>query len=141
MTVKFNLLLLGIIALVGCSGDKVALIGSAQPKVEPDYRRIISQQFLLDHHPDNFDLKAGKVFVDRSNLGALEISGPRWVQHYTAVARVELICLRAHPAGRPPTDISIFIDDGKVVDARTSVIIDDCVRQSFQPFTPGPPSK
>jgi hypothetical protein len=141
MTEKLILLLIGSIVLIGCSDDKAALNRLAQPKVELDYRRIISQQFLLDHGTDRFDQDAGKVFVNRSNLGALEISGLRWVQHNTATARVGLVCLRAHPAGLPSIDLSIFIDGGKIVDARTSIIIDDCDRQSYQPFTPGPPSQ
>ena len=118
-------------AALACCGytrhaDYTALSG---PK--PDYRRIIAHN--LQQHSDLLKKNPEPTLLQPNTLGALEISGVRWVQHHTE-GWVWLACLRAHPAGRAPIDFSFFIRENRVVDVRTSVMIDDCARQNYKSF-------
>jgi hypothetical protein len=134
-------------ALPACVGDAAGSAFSAQAGREPDYRRIIAEKFLLNRNPDPI-LDADRFIVNRQTLGPLEIAKPRWVQHDTA-GWVWLVCLRAHPPGKPAFDLSVFISDRPIpgvanppiADARTSILADGCDRQAYEPFKPGPPSR
>jgi hypothetical protein len=152
-TARIGLMALGGILMIVTAGlpacgDYIAGSAfSAQAGHEPDYRRIIAEKFLLNRDPDS-KLDADRFIVNRRTLGPLEISKPRWVEHNTA-GWVWLVCLRAHPAGKPAFDLSVFIsyrpipgvDNPPIADARTSILADGCDRQAFEPFKPGPPSR
>lgn len=136
-------LVVGLASLSGIVDSAV----SAQGGREPDYRRIIAEKFLWDHKPSP-ELDSDMVAVNRAELGPLEISKPRWVEHNLA-GWVWLVCLRAHPAGKPVFDISVFISDHPIprvgnppmADARTSIVADACSQQAFEPYNPKPPKR
>jgi hypothetical protein len=101
------------------------------PGPEPDYRRIIAHD--LQSHSGVFEKNPEPTLIRPDTLGPLEISGVRWVQHHTK-GWVWLACLRAHPADRARIDFAFFIRGNRVVDIRTSVLIDDCAGQNYKPF-------
>jgi hypothetical protein len=87
---------------------------------EPNYRQIVA---------DNI----GSVFPSSVSLGGLEISGVRRTNHLKGLAW--LTCLRIH-ADSAPQEYAIFIQDGKIIDQRTGVVIDGCKQQAYQSFEP-----
>ena len=84
---------------------------------QPNYQRIIT---------DNI----GTIFP-KGPPGELEISGVRMVDHLKGPAWIT--CLKIDARGKPQ-HYAIFIQDGKVIDARASMIVDQCQKESYEPF-------
>jgi hypothetical protein len=75
---------------------------------EPNYRQIIAENIA-------------SIFPNPVPLGTLEISGVWRTDHLKGP--VWATCLRMH-AESAPREYAIFIQDGKIVDQRTGVIMD-----------------
>jgi hypothetical protein len=109
--------------LGGCSATELihsGALGPAPDLSQPNYQRIIA---------DNIKI----IFPNESVLGDLEISGVRPVDHLKGPAW--LTCLKLDAHGKPQ-HYAIFIQQDKVIDWRSGVIMDRCGTESYQPFTP-----
>lgn len=109
--------------LCGCSASEIVQNWSNAPVAdlsEPNYRRIVA---------DN--LKT--LFPNDIALGDLEISGVRLVDHLKG--QVWRTCLKLDAHTRPQ-HYAIFIQSGKVIDSRASIIIDQCGKEAYEPFDP-----
>jgi hypothetical protein len=117
------------LVLSGCSAGEFAqnLPGGPVPDLsQPNYRRIVT---------DN--IKA--IFPKQNPPGELEISGLRMVDHFQGPAWIT--CLKIDARGKPQL-YAIFIQNDKVIDARASVVVDQCQKESYGPFElPGGPTK
>lgn len=122
---------LAVVAVVlgGCSaGEIVQGLPSASvvDLAQPNHRRIVA---------DN--LKT--IFPNQEQLGEMEISGPRMADHVKGAAWVT--CLRIDTRGNPQS-YAIFIQNDKVVDWRSGIVIDQCHKESYTPFElPAPVKK
>jgi hypothetical protein len=109
--------------LCGCSASEIVQNWSNAPVSdlsEPNYRRIVA---------DNFKT----LFPNITILTDLEISGVRLVEHLKGQVWRTCLKLDAHTN---PQHYAIFIQDGKVIDSRASVIVDQCGKEAYEPFDP-----
>ena len=116
------------VAVAGCSGSEIVQNlepASAPELAQPNYRRIVA---------DNIKT----VFPNQASLGVLEISGVRPVDHLKG--RAWLTCLKLDALGTPQT-YAIFIQDGKIIDSRVGILIDQCHKEAYMPFDISPPAK
>jgi hypothetical protein len=111
--------------LGGCSGSELVQNwtssgpGLAVDQPQPDYRRVVTENLKL-------------IFPKQESLGDLEISGVRLVDHLKGPAWITCLKLDAH--GKPQI-YAVFIQDGKVIDWRAGVVIDQCHKETFSPLT------
>jgi hypothetical protein len=121
---------------------------------QPNHRRVVA---------DNIKT----VFPNLASVGDLEISDVRLVDHVKGPAWISCLKFRVHvdpgagqsapnstTAGEPvvapsapsatasgsPQYYAIFIQGDKIIDSRLGVAIDQCRKQTFQPFDPSPPA-
>jgi hypothetical protein len=116
------------VALGGCSASELVhnwAPGPVPDLSQPNYRRIVA---------DNIKT----VFPNQPSLGVLEISGVRPVDHLKG--RAWLTCLKLDALGTPQT-YAIFIQDGKIIDSRVGILIDQCHKEAYTPFDISPPAK
>ncbi len=116
------------VTLGGCSASELVqnwAPGPVPDLSQPNYRRIVA---------DNIKT----VFPNQASLGVLEISGVRPVDHLKG--RVWLTCLKLDALGTPQT-YAIFIQDGKIIDTRVGILIDQCHKEAYTPFDISPPAK
>jgi hypothetical protein len=109
-----------MLVLGGCSASEIVQNWSSAPVADlsqPNYRRIVA---------DNF-----KSLFPKAELNDLEISGVRLVDHFKG--QVWRTCLKLD-ARINPQHYAIFIQDGKIVDSRASIIIDQCGKEMYEPF-------
>ncbi len=112
--------------LGGCSASELVQNWSTAPisdLSEPNYRRIVL---------DNI-----KTLFPKAELGAVEISGVRMVDHLKGAAW--LTCLKLDAHGKPQV-YAIFIQDNKIVDQRAGVVIDQCHKETYTPLDMSPPA-
>jgi hypothetical protein len=112
--------------LGGCSASELVQNWSAAPigdLSQPNYRRIVS---------DNI-----KTLFPKAELGELEISGVRMVDHLKGAAW--LTCLKLDAHGKPQV-YAIFIQDNKIIDQRAGVVIDQCHKETYTPLETSPPA-
>jgi hypothetical protein len=116
-------------SLGGCSAGNMAQVWSGGPipdLSQPNYQRIITDNIRT-------------IFPKENPPGELEISGVRMVDHLKGPAWIT--CLKIDARGKAQY-YAIFIQDGKVIDARMSVMVDRCQKESYEPFElPGGPNK
>ena len=114
------LILLAAIGLGSCSSEIVQswTSGPAADLSEPNHRRIIAD-----------DLKA--VFPAQTPTGPMEISGIRQVDHFKGPAW--LTCLKLETQGSRQ-HYAVFIQDGRIVDSRIGILLDQCHRETYTPF-------
>ena len=112
-------------ALAGCSASEVVqnLTPAAIDLPQPNYRRVVA---------DN--VKA--VIPNVGSVGDLEISGVRLVDHLKGPAW--LTCLKVDAHGKPQ-NYALFIQGDKIIDSRIGIVIDQCYKQTFEPFDLSPP--
>jgi hypothetical protein len=105
---------------------------------QPNYRRIVG---------DNVRTILPKI----DTFSDLEISGARLVDHL--MGRVWLTCLKFYTredtaAAQPernkvttgnPQYFALFIQGDKIIDSRVGVVIDQCYKETFEPFDLPPP--
>jgi hypothetical protein len=109
------------VALAGCSASEIVQDLTAPRTADasqPNHRRLVA---------DN--LKT--VFPNQQNLGELEISGLRQVDHLTGPAW--LTCLKLDAPGNPQ-HYAIFIQGNKIVDTRLGILIDQCHKEAYTPL-------
>ncbi len=121
------LLLAGMLG--GCSASDIVENWSASPAPDlsqPNYRRIVADSIKT-------------IFPKQNPIGELEISGLRRVDHLRGPAW--LTCLKLNPRSNPQL-YAIFIQNNKVVDWRSGIVIDRCHVQSYTPLdAPPEPAK
>jgi hypothetical protein len=113
-------------ALGGCSASELVQNWSAAPigdLSQPNYRRIVI---------DNI-----KTLFPKAELGELEISGVRMVDHLKGAAW--LTCLKLDAHGKPQV-YAIFIQDNTIIDQRAGVVIDQCHKETYTPLEMSPPA-
>ncbi len=108
------------LTLGGCSASEVVQNWApASPELSPpDYRRVVAENI-------------NKILPNSSPLNDVEISGMRLVDHLKGPAWVTCLKLDAH--GKPQ-NYAVFIQGDQIVDSRMSVVIDQCHKETFQPF-------
>ena len=112
------------ILLGGCSASEIVQNWSSAPVAdlsEPNYRRIVADNIRT-------------LFPNNAVLGEAEISGVRVVDHLKGKAW--RTCLKLDARANPPQQYAIFIQDGKIIDSRASIIIDQCGKEAYEPFDP-----
>ena len=115
--------LLLAVMLGGCSASDIVQnwpVSPAPDLSQPNYRRIVA---------DN--LKT--IFPNLNPIGDLEISDLRLVDHLKGPAW--LACLKLNARSNPQF-YAIFIQDNKIVDWRSGIMIDRCHVQSYAPLDP-----
>jgi hypothetical protein len=113
--------LLLALVLGNCSASEIIQNWTHAPTPDlsqPDYRRIIAA--AID-----------KILPGRLPIDELEISDIRLVERIKGPAW--LICLKVDPRGNP-RHLAIFIQDNKIVDWRSGLVIDQCHKASYVPF-------
>lgn len=133
----------------GCGG--VAAQRSGGPQTAPDYRNIILRDLraglgqTVSRSKPNDDGAAPaeqsrSVFLNARRLGRVEISEVSQTLHNT-LGVVWFACIRSFPAAGRSTDYAVFLDDTRIVDARTSVVTDNCSKQPYFPLIDIPPPR
>jgi hypothetical protein len=120
--VRFWILAVSI-CLGGCAASHSIIQNLPDPPLpgdlsEPNYRQIVA---------DNI----GTIFPTPAELGVLEISGVRPVNHLRGLAW--LTCLRIH-AEDAAQDYALFILGDKIIETRVGVAIDGCKQQTYGPY-------
>jgi hypothetical protein len=108
-------------ALAGCSVSGLVqdlIPPPAADLSQPNHRRVVA---------DNIKT----VFPNHDNLGALEISGVRQVDHFKGPAW--LTCLKLDAHGTPQL-YAIFIQGNRIVDTRAGIVIDQCHKEAYTPL-------
>ena len=146
------------IALMVFAGFGVASCGSSIQTADfspsesrPDYKTVVARQLEFDEKnsaltklgKDNNRKRQGTemepVFANPDKLDGIEISDARPVRH-PKKGWTWQTCLRVYQQGWP-VDYTVFIIDQFIVDARTSVAIDECAEQRFEPLRWSPHKK
>ena len=109
------------VCLGGCSASE--LVQNLPPTPAPDlsqpnYRRIVADNIRT-------------IFPGQALAGELEISGVRLVDHLKGPAW--LTCLKLDAHGKPQ-DYALFIQGDKIIDSRVGIVIDQCYKETFEPF-------
>ena len=121
-----------LVALGGCSAsemiqDWAPTTGTTSPTPaelsQPNYRRIVADNIRT-------------VLPNIESSGDLEISGARLVDHLKGPAW--LTCLKLDAHGKPQNH-ALFIQGDKIIDSRVGIVIDQCYKQTFDPFDLSPP--
>jgi len=106
------------LTLAGCTASEIVQNWTAPPAPDlsqPDHRRIVGANIK-------------RLLPYQTELGELEISEARLVDHLKGPAW--LTCLKLDARGNP-RHYAIFIKDGKIIDTRASVVIDQCHKASY----------
>jgi len=113
------------IVLGGCSASEIVQNWSNAPAAdlsEPNHRRIVADNIRT-------------LFPNKAALGEVEISGRRVVDHLKGKAWRTCLKLDARVN---PQQYAIFIQDGKIIDSRASIIMDQCGKEAYEPFDLAP---
>jgi hypothetical protein len=131
---KIRCALLVCVGLTSCASISTA-DDSAPQGPAPNYKAIVSRYLRADPRapkaPEVVSAGVGTFFRAPQNFGLIELSQVSLVRHNT-LGWTWLTCLRSHPAGKPPSDYTIFIKDDAIVDVRRSIETDNCATQSYE---------
>jgi hypothetical protein len=114
------------VSLGGCSASEVLqnlTPATATDLTQPNYRRIVGENVRA-------------IIPNVASVGDLEISGVRLVDHLKGPAW--LTCLKVDAHGKPQ-NYALFIQGDKIIDSRIGIVIDQCYKQTFEPFDLPPP--
>jgi hypothetical protein len=108
------------ILLAACSGSElVQNLGAAvSDSPQPDYRRIVASNIK-------------SIFSAQTDVSDLEISGVRLVDHLKGPAWLTCLKLDAHGKAQ---EYAVFIQGDKIIDSRAGVVMDQCYKETYQPF-------
>jgi hypothetical protein len=147
------------VTLGDCSASEMLQNWTPAPAAAPDLSQPNHRRVVADN------IKT--VFPNLASVGDLEISDVRLVDHVKGPAWISCLKFRVHvdpgagqsapnstTAGEPvvapsapsatasgsPQYYAIFIQGDKIIDSRLGVAIDQCRKQTFQPFDPSPPA-
>src|SRR5215831_14298848 len=125
LVVRAHLVALAV-TLGGCSASEVVQNlppASAIDLPQPNYRRVVADNVRA-------------IIPNVASVGDLEISGVRLVDHLKGPAW--LTCLKVDAHGKPQ-NYALFIQGDKIIDSRIGIVIDQCYKQTFEPFDLAPP--
>jgi hypothetical protein len=114
------------VTLGGCSASEVVQNlppANAIDLAQPNYRRVVADNVRA-------------IIPNVASVGDLEISGVRLVDHLKGPAW--LTCLKVDAHGKPQ-NYALFIQGDKIIDSRIGIVIDQCYKQTFEPFNLLPP--
>ena len=108
------------VTLGGCSGSELVqnLATPLSDLPQPDYRRIVATNIKT-------------IFPAQTEIGDLEISGVRLVDHLKGPAW--LTCLKVDAHGNPQ-QYAVFIQGDKIIDSRAGIVLDQCYKQTYTPL-------
>jgi hypothetical protein len=108
------------VTLGGCSGSELVqnLATPLSDLQQPDYRRIVAANIKT-------------IFPAQAEIGDLEISGVRLVDHLKGAAW--LTCVKVDAHGRPQ-QYAVFIQGDKIIDSRAGIVLDQCYKQTYAPL-------
>jgi hypothetical protein len=108
------------VTLGGCSGSELVqnLATPLSDLPQPDYRRIVAANIKT-------------IFPAQAEIGDLEISGVRLVDHLKGAAW--LTCVKVDAHGRPQ-QYAVFIQGDKIIDSRAGIVLDQCYKQTYTPL-------
>jgi len=108
------------VTLGGCSGSELVqnLATPLSDLPQPDYRRIVATNIKT-------------IFPAQTEIGDLEISGVRLVDHLKGPAW--LTCLKVDAHGKPQ-QYAVFIQGDKIIDSRAGIVLDQCYKQTYTPL-------
>jgi hypothetical protein len=109
------------VTLAGCSASELVQNLSGAPAADlsqPNYRRIVADNIAT-------------IFPNQKNLGEVEISGVRPVDHLKGPSW--LTCLTLDARGNPQ-HYAIFIQGNKIIDSRAGVVMDQCHKETYTPL-------
>jgi hypothetical protein len=108
------------VTLGGCSGSELVqnLATPLSDLPQPDYRRIVAANIKT-------------IFPAQAEIGDLEISGVRLVDHLKGAAW--LTCVKVDAHGRPQ-QYAVFIQGDKIIDSRAGIVLDQCYKQTYAPL-------
>jgi hypothetical protein len=108
------------VTLGGCSGSELVqnLATPLSDLPQPDYRRIVAANIKT-------------IFPAQAEIGDLEISGVRLVDHLKGPAW--LTCVKVDAHGRPQ-QYAVFIQGDKIIDSRAGIVLDQCYKQTYTPL-------
>jgi hypothetical protein len=108
------------VTLGGCSGSELVqnLATPLSDLPQPDYRRIVTANIKT-------------IFPAQAEIGDLEISGVRLVDHLKGAAW--LTCVKVDAHGRPQ-QYAVFIQGDKIIDSRAGIVLDQCYKQTYTPL-------
>jgi hypothetical protein len=108
------------VTLGGCSGSELVqnLATPLSDLQQPDYRRIVAANIKT-------------IFPAQAEIGDLEISGVRLVDHLKGAAW--LTCVKVDAHGRPQ-QYAVFIQGDKIIDSRAGIVLDQCYKQTYTPL-------
>src|SRR5215510_14812039 len=115
------------VTLGGCSASEVVQNlppANAIDLAQPNYRRVVADNVRA-------------IIPSVASVGDLEISGVRLVDHLKGPAW--LTCLKVDAHGKPQ-NYALFIQGDKIIDSRIGIVIDQCYKQTFEPFNLSPPA-
>ena len=85
---------------------------------QPDYRRIVASNIKT-------------IFPAQAEVGDLEISGVRLVDHLKGPAW--LTCVKVDAHGKPQ-QYAVFIQGDRIIDSRAGIVLDQCYKQAYTPL-------
>ena len=105
----------------------------------PNYRAIIAKSLRVK---DEFGAESGEIPFFTSRRGIFPASAK--IDHVEAADTIKMVqtayygwawqtCIRLNLNDRPAT-YAVFISEGRVVDARSAVAIDNCERDRYAPL-------
>ena len=108
------------VTLGGCSGSELVqnLATPLSDLPQPDYRRIVAANIKT-------------IFPAQAEIGDLEISGVRLVDHLKGAAW--LTCVKVDAHGKPQ-QYAVFIQGDKIIDSRAGIVLDQCYKQTYTPL-------
>src|SRR5262245_46802750 len=108
------------VTLGGCSGSELVqnLATPLSDLAQPDYRRIVAASIRT-------------IFPAQAEIGDLEISGVRLVDHLKGPAW--LTCVKVDAHGKPQ-QYAVFIQGDKIIDFRAGIVLDQCYKQTYTPL-------
>src|SRR5215510_12969433 len=126
LVVRAYLLALAV-TLGGCSASEMVQNfppATALDLPQPNYRRVVADNVRA-------------IIPNVASVGDLEISGVRLVDHLKGPAWLTCVKVDAH---RKPQNYALFIQGDKIIDSRIGIVIDQCYKQTFEPFNLSPPA-
>lgn len=134
---------LGAFAAAFCTSS-VALAQAGAPQVAPqgptpNYRGIIAKSL---HAKEKFGAENAEIPFFTSRRGIFPESAK--IDHVQAADTIRMVqtnyfgwawqtCIRLNLNGRPVT-YAVFISEGRVVDARSALVVDNCERAQYSPL-------
>ena len=116
-----SLVLALAVTLGGCSASELVQNLPAAPAPDlsqPNHRRIVADNIRV-------------VFPKETPSGELQISGIRLIDHLKGPAWLTCVKIETRET---PQFFAIFIQGDKIIDSRVALMIDQCYKDTYEPF-------